>query len=111
MVQNTELRSRALIGDLLNMSSDCIENLRPRAQYMHFYRAHYKKVKELLREGFWETDINSGFKRILIGILEVYYDSPIPTKENSIELSKKHLKLLIGYGYSPVRELPEGWDD
>ena len=110
-MEQTLLRSRALIGGLLNMSSDCIENLRPRAQYMHFYRAHYKKVRELLREGYWETEINSGFKRILIGILGVYSDSPIPTKDNSIELSKKHLKLLIGYGYSPVRELPEGWDN
>ena len=111
MKQLTELKSRALIGDLLNMSSDCVENLRLRAQYMHFYRAHYKKVKELLREGIWDTEINQEFKRILIGILGIYSDSPIPTKESSMELSKRFLKLLISYGYSPVRELPEGWDN
>ena len=111
MIQLTELKSRALIGDLLNMSSDCVENSRPRAQYMHFYRDHYKKVKELLREGIWETEVNYNYKRILIGILGVYSDSPKPTKESSMNLSKRFLNLLIGYGYEPVRELPEGWNN
>lgn len=107
----TELRSRALIGDLLNMSSDCIEDLRPRAQYMHFYRDHYKKIKSLLREGVWETEKTSPYKRVLIGILGVYSEFPSATKENSMELSKKHLKVLMSYGYKPTRELPEGWDN
>lgn len=110
MEKLTELRSRALIGDLLNMSSDCLEDLRPRAQYMHFYRAHYKKVKDLISQGNWIKD-SEIYRRILKDILKIYQESPIPNKDNCIELSKKQLILLKGYGYKETRDLGEKIND
>lgn len=103
--KETELRCRALIGDLLNMSSDCLENLRPRAQYMHFFRAHYKKVKDLLRDGFWNNTLNGGYKALLKEIIKIYNEVGLPTKDNSIILSEKQLNLLENNGYQRTREI------
>ena len=103
--KETELRSRALIGDLLNMSSDCLENLRPRAQYMHFYRAHFKKVKDLLREGDWSGIEISSYKNLLREIIKVYNEVGLPVKENCMLLSEKQLILLESYGYQRTREI------
>jgi hypothetical protein len=105
-MEKTELKSRALIGGLLNMSSDCLENLRPRAQYMHFYRLHYKKVKNLIYNGTW-VDETRIYLNILKDILKIYQESPIPSKNNCIDLSKKHLSLLKKYGYKETRDLGE----
>ena len=103
--KETELRCRALIGDLLNMSSDCLENLRPRAQYMHFFRAHYKKVKDLLRDGFWGGTLNDGYRALLREIIKIYNEVGLPTKDNSMILSEKQLNLLENNGYQRTREI------
>lgn len=103
--KETELRCRALIGDLLNMSSDCLENLRPRAQYMHFFRAHYKKVKDLLRDGFWGNEQNAGYKELLKEIIKTYNEVGLPTKDNSMTLSEKQLILLENNGYQRTRDI------
>lgn len=103
--KETELRCRALIGDLLNMSSDCLENLRPRAQYMHFFRAHYKKVKDLLRDGFWSSTLNDGYRALLREIVKIYNEVGLPTKDNSMILSEKQLNLLENNGYQRTREI------
>ena len=103
--KETELRCRALIGDLLNMSSDCLENLRPRAQYMHFFRAHYKKVKDLLRDGFWNSTLNDGYRALLREIIKIYNEVGLPTKDNSMILSEKQLNLLENNVYQITIEI------
>lgn len=103
--KETDLRCRALIGDLLNMSSDCLENLRPRAQYMHFFRAHYKKVKDLLRDGFWGNEQNAGYRALLKEIIKTYNEVGLPTKDNSMTLSEKQLILLENNGYQRTRDI------
>lgn len=41
----TIFASMALIGDIINMSSNNLENLRERAQYMHFLDQIIKKYQ------------------------------------------------------------------
>lgn len=98
-----ELRCRALIGGLLNMCSDCLENFRPRAQYMHFFRAHFKKVNDLLRDGDFSEELQN-YRKILKGIQKIYRSSPKPTKDTCSEISKKQLTHLMSYGYKPTRD-------
>ena len=40
----TEMASRALLGDLKNITEMCLQDQRPRAQYMHYYRKNSKKI-------------------------------------------------------------------
>ena len=103
--KETELRCRALIGDLLNLSSDCLENLRPRAQYMHSFRTHYSRVKDLLRVGYWGNTLNRGYKALLKEIIKIYNEVGRPTKDNSMILSEKQLILLENNGYQRTREI------
>ena len=104
-IKETNLRSRALIGGLLNTSSDCLENLRPRAQYMHTFRAHYKKVKDLLREGDWSDPSLKTHQTILKKIMKIYNEVGLPVKENCQVLSEKQLNLLECYGYKRTRDI------
>ena len=103
--KETELRCRALIGDLLNLSSDCLENLRPRAQYMHSFRTHYSRVKDLLRVGYWDNTLNRGYKALLKEIIKIYNEVGRPTKDNSMILSEKQLILLENNGYQRTRNI------
>ena len=72
---------------------------------MHFFRAHYKKVKDLLRDGFWSSTLNGGYKALLGEIIKIYNEVGLPTKDNSIILSEKQLNLLENNGYQRTREI------
>lgn len=96
---------RALIGDIRNMTSDCLENLRERAQYMHFFRENYKKISEILQKWSPEVSKESQPYTIISEIYTEYRNSPRATKENSQELSQKLISILIKYGYKPSRDI------
>lgn len=115
METDINLKCRAIIGDIINMSSDVldiwnIEN-RPRSQYMHRYREMEKKISEILSS--WPLGFVSPYHSVIKDLLEIYKTSPRVTKETEADFSKKILKLLTGkYGYKPTRTtLLEGWDN
>lgn len=91
-----EMASRALIGDFRNMTHDCIENLRPRAQYMHFYRGSIKKLRDLF-DNWCIQDLSK--KLVLQEIYEYLCSHPKVNHDNQIETSKNIMGILIRYGY------------
>lgn len=103
----TIFASMALIGDIINMSSNNLENLRERAQYMHFFRSNYKKISELLNN--WnpkvpKEGINS-FYPIISDIYYTYGRVPKATKKTCPIISKELLITLSKYGFKPSRNI------
>jgi len=62
-----ELRQRAILGGLRNMSNDIITRPRPRAQYIHYWRSVRKKIIETI------PDLQDpGNLKGILGILDKY---------------------------------------
>jgi hypothetical protein len=85
-----ELKARAIIGNIRNMSDDCLNRPRPRAQYIHFWRSIKKKIVATLPE------IPEGPLKVIVGdlgkILEAW---PKPVNTDSPEISKACLDYLM----------------
>ena len=87
----TEMASRALLGDLRNMTRQCLADTRPRAQYMHFYRLNHKKIKDLLEN--WNSEVPKC--QVLWDILEYYNTHPKCTFNTQRELSQDIQNILF----------------
>ena len=85
-----ELKARAIIGNIRNMSDDCLNRPRPRAQYIHFWRGIKKKIVTTLPE------IPEGPLKVIVGdlgkILEAW---PKPVNSDSPAISKACLDYLM----------------
>jgi hypothetical protein len=85
-----ELKARAIIGNIRNMSDDCLNRSRPRAQYIHFWRGIKKKIVATLPE------IPDGSLRTTVeGLGKVLETWPKPVNSDSLEISKACLDYLM----------------
>lgn len=94
-IELLDLKSRAIIGNIRNMSSDCIERPRPRTQYMHFWRNTKKKLAEVLAE---KGLLCTQRREVLEGLSEILKEYEKPQNTDSPEISKKCLEYLTEYG-------------
>ena len=77
------LKTRAIIGDIRNISDDCISRPRPRVQYMHLWRSIKKKIEEARSE--------EGDTDLLLKLKSVLDQYSKPTNSDAIEIAKKCL--------------------
>ncbi len=74
------------------MSSDCISGVRPRTQYLHFWRDMKKKMAEVDTELSGDTsDPRRATFYALKGVLDSYKN---PTNRDAPEISAKCLQIL-----------------
>lgn len=91
----TEMASRALLGDLRNITEMCLQDQRPRAQYMHYYRSNSKKILELLQN--WNPEYPKDEKyKILHKISEYYRTHPKCIFDTQKQLSLDIKNILYG---------------
>ena len=87
-----DYKVRAIIGNIRNMSMDCVQGIRPRAQYLHFWRSTKKKMIEVDSELSGDTsDLRRATFYALKGVLDQY---PNPTNKEAPEISEKCLQVL-----------------
>ncbi len=92
-----ELKAMAIIGNIRNMSQDCIERPRPRVQYIHFWRGIKKKLRETLSEmkSFRQsTGSEIPLESDLIELSQILETWQKPTNSDSPEISKACLQWL-----------------
>lgn len=89
------LSSHLIVHSLMETSRRCIENLRERAQYMHYFRRVFKEICGVLNEC---PEIVEKYP-VLIDLYYLFNNSPLPTKNTCIELSKNILTILHNYNY------------
>ena len=87
------LSAHLILHSLLNVASRCVENLRERAQYMHYFRRSFKDICKVLKDkpAIIET------RPELYEIYQVFMNYPEPTKENCKEISGNILNILKNY--------------
>lgn len=91
----TEMASRALLGDLRNITEMCLTDQRPRAQYMHYYRKNSKKILDLLIN--WSPDYPKEINYILLNKISEYYHShPKCTFDTQKQMSQDIKNILHG---------------
>lgn len=91
----TEMASRALLGGLKNITEMCMQDQRPRAQYMHYYRKNSKKILDLLKN--WCSEYPKDEKYILLSQISEYYRThPKCTFDTQKQLSQDIKNILYG---------------
>lgn len=85
-----ELKARAIIGNIRNMSDDCLNRPRPRAQYIHFWRGIKKKIIATLPE-----ISESPLKTAVEGLGKILESWPKPVNSDSPEISRACLDYLM----------------
>ena len=90
----TEMASRALLGDLKNITEMCIQDQRPRAQYMHYYRKNSKKILDLLKN--WSGPKDERYYYLNL-VSEYYKTHPKCTFDTQKQLSEDIKQIIQNY--------------
>lgn len=90
----TEMASRALLGDLKNITEMCLRDQRPRAQYMHYYRKNSKKILDLLNNWFGPKDERYYYLNL---VSEYYKTHPKCTFDTQKQLSEDIKQIIQNY--------------
>lgn len=89
----TSMAARALLGGLRNITEMCLNDPRPKAQYMGYYRTNHKKISDLL--GNWCIAYPKGDDYILLNKIFIYYNThPKCTFESQKQVSED-IKLIL----------------
>jgi hypothetical protein len=90
----TEMASRALLGDLKNITEMCLQDQRPRAQYMHYYRKNSKKILDLLNN--WSGPKDERYYYLNL-VSEYYKTHPKCTFDTQKQLSEDIKQIIQNY--------------
>ena len=90
----TEMASRALLGGLKNITEMCIQDQRPRAQYMHYYRKNSKKILDLLNN--WSGPKDERYYYLNL-VSEYYKTHPKCTFDTQKQLSEDIKQIIQNY--------------